>query len=150
MFVQRDGWVVATEDGGARWRLVLRGDVSRLATSGSTIMLTTADRALLSVDGGRTWRRGATAPSGRAIDPTLMVDGERRRLEVNDTARVVQQRDVIDLVHRDDGNAQHETLVRGLPRGWVMLSAHATDGHVDRVLLSGGAVLQRRRDAAPR
>ena len=150
VFVQRDGWVIATEDGGARWRLLLRGDAPRIATAGTTILLTTADRALTSLDGGRTWRRGATPPAGRALDPTLVVDGERRRIDLSDAMRVVQQRDAVELVHRDDGTARREPLAHGLPRGWVMVAAHATGGVIDRILLSGGAVLQRRRDLAVR
>ena len=81
---------------------------------------------------------------------TLVVDGERRRIDLSDALRVVQQRDAVELVHRDDGTARREPLVHGLPRGWVMVAAHATSGVIDRILLSGGAVLQRRRDLAGR
>jgi hypothetical protein len=62
----------------------------------------------------------------------------------------VQQRDAIELVRREGGGSEREGLVRALPRGWVMLAAHATGGAVDRVLLAGGAVLHRRADVAAR
>jgi hypothetical protein len=150
VFVQRDGWVVATDDGGVRWRLVLRGEVSRLVTAGRTVMLTTSDRAMLSPDGGATWRRVATLPAGRELDPALVVDGERRHLDPGARLRLVQQRDGIELVRREGGGTEREALVRGLPRGWVMLGAHATGGAVDRVLLAGGAVLHRRAEIAAR
>lgn len=150
VFVQRDGWVVATDDGGVRWRLVLRGEVSRLVTSGRTVMLTTSDRAMLSLDGGGTWRRVVTLPSDRELDPALEVDGERRRLDPSPRLRVVQQHDAIELVRREGGAAGREVLVRGLPRAWVMLAAHSTGGAVDRVLLAGGAVLHRRTELAAR
>lgn len=150
VFVQRDGWVVATDDGGVRWRLVLRGDVSRLVTAGRTVMLTTSDRALLSLDGGATWRRVVTLPTGRQLDPALVVDGERRHIDPGARLRLVQQRDAIELVRREGGGAEREAVVRGLPRAWVMLGAHATGGVVDRVLLAGGAVLHRRTELAAR
>ena len=150
VFVQRDGWVVATDDGGVRWRLVLRGDVSRLVTAGRTVMLTTSDRALLSLDGGGAWRRVATLPSGRELDPALAVDGERRHLDPGPRLRLVQQRDAIELLRRGGTGAEREPLVRALPRGWVMLAAHTTGAEVDRVLLSGGAVLHRRAELAAR
>lgn len=148
VFVQRDGWVVATDDGGVRWRLVLRGDVSRLVTAGRTVMLTTSDRALLSLDGGGAWRRVATLPSGRELDPALAVDGERRHLDPGPRLRLVQQRDAIELLRRGGTGAEREPLVRALPRGWVMLAAHTTGAEVDRVLLAGGAVLHRRAELA--
>ncbi len=150
VFVQRDGWVVATSDGGVRWRQVYRGEVSRLVTSGRAVMLTIGDGALVSLDGGATWRRAATLPEGRALDPALSVDGERRHVDPSARVRVTQQRDVIELVRREGGTADREPLVRGLPRGWVMLGAHATAGIVDRVLLTGGAVLHRRGEMAAR
>ena len=150
VFVQRDGWVVSTDDGGLRWRLVLRGDVSRLVTSGRAVMLTTSDRALLSLDGGGTWRRVVTLPEGRRLDPTLLVDGERRQVEPVAGLRLVQQRDAIELLRREGGVAGREPVVSGLPRGWALLGAHATGPVIDRVLLAGGAVLHRRADVATR
>lgn len=150
VFVQRDGWVVATDDGGVRWHLVLRGDVSRLVTAGRTVMLTTSDRAMLSLDGGASWRRVVTLPSGREFDPALVVDGERRHVDLAARLRLVQQRDAIELVRREGGGAEHESVVRGLPRAWVMLGAHTTGTVVDRVLLAGGAVLHRRANLAVR
>lgn len=150
VFVQRDGWVVATSDGGLRWRQVWRGEVSRLVTSGRAVMFTTGDGALVSLDGGATWRRAATLPEGRALDPALVVDGERRHVDPSEGSRVTQQRDAIELARRAGGTSDREPLVRGLPRGWVMLGAHATTGVVDRVLLTGGAVLHRRGEMAAR
>lgn len=150
VFVQRDGWVVATSDGGTTWRLVWRGEVSRLVTSGRAVMLTTGDRALVSLDGGGSWRRAVTLPDGRPLDPALEVDGERRHVDPTARLRVLQQRDAVELVRREDGRSDREAIARGLPRGWVMLAAHATAGVVDRVLLTGGAVLRRRGEVAAR
>ena len=150
VFVQRDGWVVATDDGGVRWRLVLRGEVSRLVTAGRTVMLTTSDRAMLSLDGGGSWRRVVTLPAGRELDPSLEVDGERRRIDPTPRLRLVQQHDAIELVRRGGVGAGREVIVRGLPRAWVMLAAHSTGAEVDRVLLAGGAVLHRRAELAAR
>jgi photosystem II stability/assembly factor-like uncharacterized protein len=152
VFARDDGWIVSTRDGGETWSWVLHEEVERLASAGSWLMLTTASRVRVSPDGGETWRASLPFPSDVRVDPTLTVEGPRRWIDVSPGVRVSQSGGRIEVITRATGAPHSDEVVRGLGAGWEMLSAHATNGVPDRVLLMGGAVLRRElpRDATPR
>lgn len=143
VFSQRDGWVSSTRDGGRTWTYVLRGAAERIASAGRRVMLTTANRVLLSQDGGQSWRANGTIPAGVPLDPVLVIEGDARRFDPGPGLRAVQRAGRV-MVSPRAGEAPVEVL-RGLPRGWELLSAFAEDGAITRVLFSGGAVLRRER-----
>jgi hypothetical protein len=144
VFARSDGWVVSTADGGRTWRFVVRGEVERIASAGPWVMVTTATAVRVSPDGGASWRPGATLPAGRALDPTLRLQGGARRYDLSEGVRVLQQADRITVATRGpDGVFVTEEVVRALSPGYSLLAAHATEGRVDRLLLSGGAVVAR-------
>lgn len=144
VFARSDGWVVSTADGGRTWRFVVRGEVERIASAGPWVMVTTATAVRVSPDGGASWRPGATLPAGRTLDPTLRLQGGARRYDLSEGVRVLQQADRITVATRGpDGVFVTEEVVRALSPGYSLLAAHATEGRVDRLLLSGGAVVAR-------
>jgi len=144
VFARGDGWVQSTADGGRTWRYVVRGEVERIASAGPWVMVTTSTAVRVSADGGATWRPGASLPATRSLDPVLQVQGGVRRFDPSASLRVLQQGDRITVATRGaDGGFATEEVVRGLSPGYALLAAHARDGRVDRLLLSGGAVIAR-------
>ncbi len=144
VFARSDGWVMSTADGGRTWRYVVRGEVERIASAGPWVMVTTGTAVRVSPDGGASWRPGATLPAGRVLDATLRVQGGVRRFDPSAAVRVLQQGDRITVATRGaDGGFVTAEVVRGLSAGYALLAAHATGGRVDRLLLSGGAVIAR-------
>lgn len=149
VFVRDDGWVVATRDGGESWSWVIREEVERLASAGTWLMLTTPSRVRVSPDGGENWRASLPFPTDARVDPALQREGALRWIDVAPGARVSQRGGTISWSVSDDGGVRADDVVRGLPDGWTMLAARATDGVPDRVLLSGGAVLKREASDRP-
>jgi photosystem II stability/assembly factor-like uncharacterized protein len=140
VFARGDGAVVSTGDGGRSWDFVVGGELERIASTGRWVMVTTATQVRVSPDGGRTWRASGTLPGAQRLDPTLDVAGAQRRFEPAPGVRVSQQGDRIVGVGRSGGPTE---LARGVPPTYELLAAHATQGAVDRVLLTGGVVLAR-------
>lgn len=147
VFVREDGWVMSTADGGRTWRYVTRGEGVRITSARAWVMVTTADRARASSDGGQTWRANAAIPSSIPLDPSLVVGGMARRFDPRPGLRVQQVGDRVEVL------AEGETVrvARLLPERFELLAAHADDRGVDRVLLRDGVMLHRvprgRRDA---
>lgn len=139
VFVRSDGWVVATRDGGRNWTFVMRGEVERIASAQSWVMVTTTDRVRVSPDGGATWRAGATIPPAIPLDPVLVANGALRRVDPVEGVRVQQQGDRVEVV---TGGAT-SVIAQGFPRRFELLAAHASGGAVDRVMLTDGVVLRR-------
>lgn len=137
VFVRNDGWVVSTRDGGRTWTFVTRGDVERIASARDWVMVTTAERVRVSPDGGATWRAGATVPASVPLDPVTVESGSLRRMDPAAGVRVQQVADRVELVTREGTSV----IAQGLPRRFALLAAHATDGRVDRVLLTDGVTL---------
>lgn len=144
VFQRADGWLVSTKDGGRTWTWVLQAEVERITSAGQWVMITTSDRVRVSPNGGETWRASVPFPTDVRPDPTLEIVGSQRRFEPTPGAWVSQQGDRITLtLTPTTGGTPHTTeIVRGLPRGYDLLAAHATNGAIDRVLLTGGAVLR--------
>lgn len=138
VFVRDDGWVVATRDSGETWTGLFREEVERLATSGPWVMLTTRSRVRVSPDGGETWRTSLPFPPDRRLDPTLVVSGARRTIELAPGLRVTQAGRRITAARGD----RVDDVIDRLPPGWDLLAAHVTNDYVDRVMLVGGAVLR--------
>jgi hypothetical protein len=139
VFVRADGWVMSTQDGGRTWSYVTRGEGVRIASAGRWVMVTTADRARASADGGETWRANATIPANIPLDHALVVSGSQRRVDPAPGMRVQQQGDRVEVLR----GGEALVLARALPEHLALLAAHADAHGVDRVLLSEGVVLHR-------
>lgn len=150
VFVRDDGWVLSTRDGGRTWSFVTRGEGVRVTSARDWVMVTTAERARASSDGGATWRANAAIPPSIPLDPGLVVAGAVRRIDPAPGVRVQQSGDRVEV----QSGGESQTLVRALPERFELLAAHADARGVDRVMLSDGVILHRaprgRRDASAR
>lgn len=140
VFSTVDGWVVATRDGGRTWTYVLRGEVERIASSGRYVLVTTAQTVRVSPDGGVTWLRVGALPPSSPLDPVVQIHGTERSIALGSGVRIVQ-RDGTIVLHTPGSAAV--TVVQGLPPGYHILAVHAPGRTVDRILLEGGAILER-------
>lgn len=136
VFATNNGWVVSTHDGGNTFTFVLRGEVERIASTRRAVIVTTTQSVRVSPDGGRSWlAAGAAAPS-TPIDRTVEIVGNRRSIAIAPGEPVAQEAGRVTM-----GDGEGASIASGLPPGYHLLAAHATRGHVDRILLEGGAVL---------